>query len=561
MRSSLFGLTTTLALAVSGASCPRLEESAPARLAAPSPASIAQPSAPVAAPAKARAVAQGATISAVAVMPAAAPALDPALPAVAEPAPPDLPPEIAREDREAEASEPAVELDPEPAPRSAPTRPAVALASIAKETSVYAEPGWKSRRLGYLRAGAVVERRRAKAAQNAACPEGWYRVEPRGYVCVGALATLDLEHPVVELSARRPSRDGLPYTYVIARNASPLYARLPSAAEAQRIEPDLQGLLRLSARTAADPAYVAPPPPEPIPAVLLGERAAPGLANDLRTRGAIELGRARPRAGFALLATYEHEGRRYGLTTELATLPLDRTRVVKPSAFAGLRLEGEVSLPVAFVKSHHAVRYAPSPGGLGPSTKLEFREAVPLSGNVKSVLGVRYLEARDGSLLREDQALRIDAPKRLPGWAASGRTWIDVSILKQSLVAYEGVRPVYVTLVSTGADGLGDPKKTHSTIQGVFRIHTKHVSVTMDDDTVGGEFDLRDVPFVQYFTEGFALHGAYWHDDFGTPRSHGCVNLSPKDAAWLFNWTGPEVPAAWHGAMSLHKGTLVYTHP
>jgi lipoprotein-anchoring transpeptidase ErfK/SrfK len=155
----------------------------------------------------------------------------------------------------------------------------------------------------------------------------------------------------------------------------------------------------------------------------------------------------------------------------------------------------------------------------------------------------------------------IDRLQHPPAWATAGRKWIDVSILHQSLVAYEGMKPVYVTLVSTGADGLGDPKKTHSTIQGAFLIHTKHLSVTMDDDKIGDEFDFRDVPFVQYFTEGFALHGAYWHDDFGTPRSHGCVNLSPRDAAWLFNWTTPEVPAAWHGALSLKKGTLVYIHP
>ena len=72
---------------------------------------------------------------------------------------------------------------------------------------------------------------------------------------------------------------------------------------------------------------------------------------------------------------------------------------------------------------------------------------------------------------------------------------------------------------------------------------------------------FRDVPFVQYFTEGYAFHAAYWHDEFGTPRSHGCVNLSPIDAAWLFNWTLPEVPAAWHAALSLKKGTLVFIHP
>ena len=120
---------------------------------------------------------------------------------------------------------------------------------------------------------------------------------------------------------------------------------------------------------------------------------------------------------------------------------------------------------------------------------------------------------------------------------------------------------MYVTLVSTGKDGLGDPEKTHSTKLGVFLVHTKHVSVTMDGDTAGDEFDLRDVPFVQYFTQGYALHGAYWHDDFGTPRSHGCVNLAPIDAAWLFGFTTPDVPEGWHASLSLDQGTLVHTHP
>jgi lipoprotein-anchoring transpeptidase ErfK/SrfK len=82
----------------------------------------------------------------------------------------------------------------------------------------------------------------------------------------------------------------------------------------------------------------------------------------------------------------------------------------------------------------------------------------------------------------------------------------------------------------------------------------------MDNDEVGDEFDLRDVPYVQYFKDGYALHAAYWHDGFGTPHSHGCVNLAPLDARFLFAWTEPPVPMAWHGAMSTH-GTLVSIHP
>jgi hypothetical protein len=66
----------------------------------------------------------------------------------------------------------------------------------------------------------------------------------------------------------------------------------------------------------------------------------------------------------------------------------------------------------------------------------------------------------------------------------------------------------------------------------------------MDSRVVGEEFELRDVPYVQYFTDGYALHAAYWHDVFGQPKSHGCINLAPEDARRLFFWTGPQVPPA-----------------
>jgi hypothetical protein len=488
-------------------------------------------------------------------------AAEPSTPPAPEP-PPDPAAPAAEALAEPEAEEP---LEVEPIQEKPAARPAAQvpeLASIAKETWIYAEPRWKSRRIGYLRAGAVVSRSE-KPKGHAHCEGGWYRVEPRGYVCVGTYATLDVHHPVVEAASRRPARDGLPYTYVMSRAPVPtFYARLPNDEELRAVEPDLGGHLRKVAQAALDPQFVPPPPPDPTPNALLYGQAAPALAGTFRSPDALVLGRAKPRSGFALLSTFEHEERRYGLTTELAVLPLDRARVVRPSSFSGVALEGEVTLPVAFVKSRHAARFSRLAGGaLARSTPLGFREAVPLTGQSMRSGGTVFLEARDGTWIREAEVVRIDPLTHPPGWAVGARKWIDVSILKQSLVAYEGPRPVYVTLVSTGADGLGDPKKTHSTVQGVFRIHTKHVSVTMDGDDVGDEFDLRDVPFVQYFNEGYALHAAYWHDDFGTPRSHGCVNLAPKDAAWVFNWTTPEVPGAWHAALTLAGGTLVHTHP
>jgi lipoprotein-anchoring transpeptidase ErfK/SrfK len=78
-----------------------------------------------------------------------------------------------------------------------------------------------------------------------------------------------------------------------------------------------------------------------------------------------------------------------------------------------------------------------------------------------------------------------------------------------------------------------------------------------------GTFQLRDVPYIQYFESGYALHVAYWHDVFGTPRSHGCVNLSPVDAHRVFLWTEPAVPEGWHAINAgeeLGEGTVVIIH-
>jgi lipoprotein-anchoring transpeptidase ErfK/SrfK len=66
---------------------------------------------------------------------------------------------------------------------------------------------------------------------------------------------------------------------------------------------------------------------------------------------------------------------------------------------------------------------------------------------------------------------------------------------------------------------------------------------------------------VQYFERGYALHAAYWHDGFGAPRSHGCINLSPPDARWLFQFTDPPVPEKWHGALAVRGATLVHVRP
>ncbi len=114
--------------------------------------------------------------------------------------------------------------------------------------------------------------------------------------------------------------------------------------------------------------------------------------------------------------------------------------------------------------------------------------------------------------------------------------WIEVDLDKQRLYARQNGEIVYNMAVSTGLPWF-------PTVTGDFKLWAKVRSQQMTGGSVenGTYYDLPNVPFVQYFYNGYSLHGAYWHHDFGKPRSHGCVNLSLDDAKKLFEWTDPQM--------------------
>lgn len=132
---------------------------------------------------------------------------------------------------------------------------------------------------------------------------------------------------------------------------------------------------------------------------------------------------------------------------------------------------------------------------------------------------------------------------------------IQVRLNDQLLFAYENDSPVFVTRTATGAVLRSG---TYTTPTGLFMTYhkrpTRHMAA--GDITASG-YDLPGVPWVMYITEsGISLHGTYWHNDFGRPKSHGCVNLSPSAAKWLFRWTSPVVKPNEQFAYKT-KGTLV----
>ncbi len=117
--------------------------------------------------------------------------------------------------------------------------------------------------------------------------------------------------------------------------------------------------------------------------------------------------------------------------------------------------------------------------------------------------------------------------------------WIDVNLSKQKLVAYEGTTPVFSSLVSTGVAGL-------PTVTGTFNIYVKYQSQLMTGGSGSSYYYLPNVPYVMYFYQAYAIHGTYWHNNFGHPMSHGCVNLPTPAAQWMYNWASVGTPVNIH---------------
>ncbi|MBI9045200.1 MAG: L,D-transpeptidase [Anaerolineaceae bacterium] len=106
-----------------------------------------------------------------------------------------------------------------------------------------------------------------------------------------------------------------------------------------------------------------------------------------------------------------------------------------------------------------------------------------------------------------------------------GDKWIDINLSTQQLFAYVGNDIVNSFVVSTGT-------WEHPTVTGQYYVYVKYTYT----DMAGPGYYLPDVPYTMYFYKGYGIHGTYWHNNFGTPMSHGCVNMRTDEAGWLFNW-------------------------
>jgi hypothetical protein len=373
---------------------------------------------------------------------------------------------------------------------------------VRGETAILAEPSVAATRRGTALAGAKLPVFGAKRGPG--CAARWINVGPEAWICQDGLA-FDGAAPIDASAADLVTAPaGLPFRYYfVGKDGSNGYSRLDDAED-----------------VAPDQEY------EPGFAVAVVDEGMKG-------------------------------GERYARTHHGLWLPMRDLVAVPSFAFHGEEVSNG-KLDFAWVVEDRApVVSSPAAGAKGKGSRLRFEKVDVLEEKIDKK-GGGFVRVGDDEWLRL-RDVRRPALSSPPSSVRAGERWIDVDLATQTLVAYEGDRPVFATLVSTGK---GKEGTDMATPRGEFRIWVKLTSSNMDnleDEEAQRYYAIEDVPYVQYFAKGVGLHGAFWHRGFGKVRSHGCVNLAPLDAQRLFAFTSPHLPAGWTAALpsSVETGTVV----
>lgn len=373
------------------------------------------------------------------------------------------------------------------------------LGAIADMTPVLERPETSAKRLGYLHAGSRVARAK-EPYPGEGCEGGWYPVRPKGFVCVGASASLDMKHPTLAAMSLAPElSQALPYTYARTTKETSIFAQHAQAENSVK-----------------------------------------------------KVGKLRARSGLAVVGSWDakdQEGQqhRLGLMPNGLFVRAADLKAAEGSNFEGIELTKEKGLPVGFVVKRGVNYFKIEKGRPQKDTALEYHERVELSGRFRTIDKQRYWATNDDRWVRHRDVTVVRRLHNYPEFAVKQQKWIDVSIIMGTLVMYEGTTPVFATLVSVGRDRLGDPKTSASTERGLFEVTEKHITDrTLDPKASTSRYEVYDVPWVVSLSSGAKLHGAFWHNRFGIEHTDGALHLSPTDAARLFGWVSPSLPEGWH---------------
>ncbi len=417
------------------------------------------------------------------------------------------------------------------------------------QLSVRKQPAPDALVLGWLRKGELI-RLKPDAKKTTTCASGWYPIHPVGFACAGEGIDISKEPPQIAEEDRMQARrdQAMPYQYYLVKDPKvPEYHQPPSRDQQRAAAAYADMWLKLE--RGEDKRKLA----------LFLEGKLPGQpARHAAVRRFLERG-----FYVASTGTTVRSRRRFAHTVRGSYVKEQQLDARSGPAFHGVELNETRKLPVAWAV-RTAVPQLMRTHDAGTVRLVDAPDKPPIErlSVVEGYVGTQ--RAPDGKVLHvlpDDTYLRhwflavakpIDRPKEV----GDAEVWVHVSLAEQTLVLYRGDTPLYATLVSSG---LPD----HATQAGSFRIQRKFVSDTMSDigaDAADDRYSIDDVPWTQYFDGARALHGAFWHAQFGMQRSHGCVNLAPADARYVFRHTEPQLPAGWHGISTQQtgfKGSLV----
>jgi hypothetical protein len=413
-------------------------------------------------------------------------------------------------------------------------------------------PGEDAKQIGTIAQDTRVAWTRTE--KGAGCKKPWVEIKPRGWVCGDRVKPTEQPPTGVELPRLDP--DGLvPGTYGKVVEDGAITYRLETADElAKKQQKKAPPKRKRGEPPPAIPPEADEPPIDRLPFDPAGRRMIPGDALlgsvNVRKYNETDVGdktywKIDPKKNQWLLAKSIHQH--------------------APSAWHGTRLGDDtgLELPIAFVyprgggtklASHYKAQGGPIMRWYAARAAVSVLEtfADPKS---QKVLAYRvgqdeWIDAPDAKLVAA-----VDPPALI----GPSERWFDVDVDAETLVAYEGKTAVYATLVSSGA-------KNTPTEVGLYRIWKKVAETDMRGLSGGGEdpYSVATVPWTEFFSpeKGLALHTAYWHDGFGKPRSHGCVNLAPIDARWLYFWSDPWMPPGWTMTAGVVEapGSIVRVH-
>jgi len=450
-----------------------------------------------------------------------------------------------------------------PAPEARPATAEARVYAKARFVWIYPEPDANLEWIGYLRTAGSAPLKSTTKHYGRGCTGPFYELVPSGFVCLdGKRATLDPVDAEASLLAPYTARTDSPWPYRYGESLGLVrYRDLPSPEIQARNESDIQlqfARIERARRGKVADALLGVDLDLPV----LGAPPLPLLARTIHEPRA-EVPR---RSSVAFTSEARHGDRGFLLASDFSWIAKDRVKPYPRSDFHGVELGPDQHLPLAFFRERARPQYRRADDGRLQATEETFPRLghVALTGEVLEEDGERFLVTwQPGLFVKESDAV-VPAPGAPPPGSDPTSRWIEVSIRGGWLLAMEGTVPVYATLMSAGRGGGpvdGRPTvDTASTPYGSFTIGTKQVTATMDTST---EVVHSDVPWVQNFTGPYSLHSATWHDDWGDPASGGCVNLSPIDARWVFDFSEPKLPEGWHAVRRIagEASTVVVLHP